>query len=164
MCPCPLWHHRSFRSRATHTLWKWGWTFPHFLAAKNNKIANLKVICVLFWQFSKQYFRFVFYFLWLGLNPTTEALQQWICRIHRGYRLTRSVSTQQAEPEGAPAEDEASVEAAHESPPQQNPTDNQDEAEPMEQEESVAVVQEESEPEPQVTSRCFILFSHVYIN
>ncbi|XP_075886675.1 symplekin [Nelusetta ayraudi] len=55
-----------------------------------------------------------------------------------------------AEPEGAPAEDEASVEAAHESPPQQNPTDNQDEAEPMEQEESAAVVQEESEPEPQM--------------
>lgn len=54
------------------------------------------------------------------------------------------------EPEAAPVEDEAQVDAPQESPPQQNPKDNQDDTEPMEQGQSAAVIQEESEAEPQV--------------
>lgn len=64
------------------------------------------------------------------------------------------------EPEAAPVEDQAQVEVPQESPPQQNPKDNQDDAVPMEQGQSAAVIQEESEAEPQVIFHfiCFLLF------
>lgn len=55
------------------------------------------------------------------------------------------------EPEAAQVEDETPVEAHQESPLQQNSADTQDDVEPMEQEESSTVIQEESEAEPQVT-------------
>lgn len=55
------------------------------------------------------------------------------------------------EPEAAQVEDETPVEAHQESPLRQNSGDAQDDVEPMEQEESNTVMQEESEAEPQVT-------------
>lgn len=52
--------------------------------------------------------------------------------------------------EAALVEDKAQVEAVPDSPPQESQNDNKDDAVPMEEEHSAAVILEESEAEPWV--------------